>query len=56
MKIQIFKYGICNAKFAIEDYLNRHVKAIQNELKSLKCKFFGVYFVQRDSLNVHIES
>ena len=56
MKVQIFKYGICNAKFAIEDYLNRHVKANHNELKSLKCKFCGVFFVQRDSLNAHIES
>ena len=40
MKVQIFKHGICNAIFQIKDDLNRNVKAIQNDLKSLKCKFF----------------
>ena len=40
MKVQIFKNGICNAIFQIKDDLNRNVKAIQNDLKSLKCKFF----------------
>ena len=29
MKVQIFKYGICNAKFAIEDYLNKRQTFIE---------------------------
>ena len=43
MKEQIFKHGICNAIFQIKDDLNRNVKAIQNDLKSLNANFFGVY-------------
>ena len=44
MKVQIFKHGICNAIFQIKDDLNRNVKAIQNDLKSLNANFFGVYW------------
>ena len=47
-----FKWGICNAKLAIEDYLNRHVKA----WNLLNANFVVSFFVQRDSLNAHIES